>query len=82
MTELTRSHNYGVNLGKLRQKFAKNLKRIREERNLTQERLAEKAEMNPRYIQQLEGKNTPNVKLDTIEKFSKILRVKSQDFFK
>jgi transcriptional regulator with XRE-family HTH domain len=59
----------------LRQKFAKNLKFFREKAGLTQVQLAEELDINPRYVQQLEGKNVPNVRLDTIEQLAKKLGI-------
>ena len=63
----------------LRTKFAKNLKFFREKAELTQVELAKELGINPRYVQQLEGKNVPNVRLDTIDQIAKILKVKPQD---
>lgn len=60
----------------LRKKFAKNLKASRKLQNMSQEILAEKLDINVRYIQKLEGKNTPNIKLDTLEKLAKALTLK------
>ena len=60
----------------LRKKFTKNLKAARRRRNISQEVLAEKLGINVRYVQQLEGKNTPNIKLDTLEKLAKALSLK------
>lgn len=66
---------------KIRKKFSKNLKKLRETKGKTQEELAESLNISARYIQQLEGKKTPNVKLDTIEALAKALKVKPIDFF-
>lgn len=66
----------------LRKKFAKNLVEHRKKRELTQEELAEKLEISVRYVQQLEGKSTPNVKLDTIETLAKVLRTKPSELLK
>lgn len=65
---------------KIRQRFAKNLKKVREDRKMTQEALAEKLKINVRYIQQLEGKNPPNVKLDTLAVLATALKVSPKDF--
>ena len=62
--------------------FARNLKAIRLEKGQTQEELAEKIGISVRYIQLLEGKNTPNVKLDTLETLAKALKVHPSDFLK
>jgi len=49
-------------------------------KGFTQEELAESLGINVRYIQQLEGRTTPNVKLDTLEALAKVLKVKPSDF--
>ena len=67
---------------KIRRAFARNLKTIRLEKGQTQEELAEKIGISVRYIQLLEGKNTPNVKLDTLETLAKALNVHPSDFLK
>lgn len=61
---------------KVRKSFAKNLKKFRLDKGYTQEQFAEKLGISVRYIQQLEGKNTPNVKIDTLELLAKELKVK------
>lgn len=68
-------------MGKLRKTFSANLKLLREQRNLTQEELAEKLKTSARYIQSLESKNPPNVKIDTIESLAKALKVSPKKFF-
>ena len=67
---------------KIRKGFARNLKKIRLDRNLTQEILAEKLGISVRYVQLLEGKNTPNVKIDTLETLAKVLRVHPAELLK
>jgi transcriptional regulator with XRE-family HTH domain len=64
---------------KTRKTFSRNLKKIRQARGLTQEQLAENLGISVRYVQTLEGKNTPNVKLDTLEVLAKALKVKPTD---
>ena len=66
----------------LREKFAKNLKFFREKAGLTQVELAEELGISPRYVQQLEGKNVPNVRLNTVEQISKALNIKPDQLFK
>jgi len=61
---------------KVRKSFSRNLKKFRLDKGYTQEQFAEKLGISVRYIQQLEGKNTPNVKIDTIELLAKELKVK------
>lgn len=69
-------------MGNIRNTFAKNLKAHREKKGLSQEMFAEKLNINVRYIQQLEGKNTPNVKIDTVANLAKILKVSPADLLK
>ena len=64
----------------IRKKFASNLKKIRENKGFTQEELAEKLDISVRYVQTLEGKKCPNVKLDTIAALAKVLGVKPSVF--
>lgn len=59
----------------IRLKFGKNLRALREKRGLTQEKLAELVGIDYKYIQKIEGKNPPNIKLETIEKLAKTLKV-------
>ncbi len=49
---------------------------------MSQEQLAERLDINVRYVQQLEGKHTPNVKLDTIAELARVLKVSPTDFLK
>ena len=66
----------------IRKLFSKNLKQLRTKKNLTQEELAEKLDISVRYIQQLEGRNCPNVKLETIADLAKALSGKPIEFFR
>jgi transcriptional regulator with XRE-family HTH domain len=69
-------------MASIRKTFAQNLKAYRNARNLSQEQLAERLDINVRYVQQLEGKKTPNVKLDTIADLAKVLKVAPSDLIK
>ena len=63
----------------IRLKFGKRLKELRNKRDLTQEKLSELAVIDYKYLQRLEGKNPPNIKLETIEKLAKTLKVKPSE---
>ena len=65
----------------IRTVFAENLKRIRTERGLSQERLALKAGMARAYIGLLERKKS-SATLDAVEKLAKVLKVKPEEFLK
>ncbi len=66
----------------LRQKFSRNLKFFREKAGMTQAQLAEELDITPRYIQQLEGKLVPNVRLNTLEQIAKVLGIKAFELLK
>ena len=76
----TSNYKFEVKLTRLRKRFANNLKSIREEKKLTQEQLAERLNISVRYVQRLESKSCPNVKLDTIDNLSRALRVRPIEF--
>ena len=59
----------------LRLKFGRNLRKFRAQRKLTQQRLAELAEIEYKYIQRIEGKKPPAVKIDTIFRLAKALKI-------
>lgn len=66
-------------MSKIRLRFAKRLKQIRTNKGLTQEGLAEILGITVRYVQLLESKTPPNVKLDTLECIAQALKVKPKD---
>jgi len=57
-------------------KIGKKLKELRQERKITQERLAELTSTGYKYLQRIEGKNPPDIRLSTILKLAKALKVK------
>lgn len=60
-------------------------KRIRELRakcGYTQERLSEIANIDYKYIQKIEGKNPPALKIDTIDKLARAFKVKPAELLK
>ena len=59
----------------LEKKFSVHLRALRKKRGLTQEQLAEKAGLEYKYIQMLEGKTPPSATLRTLNKLAKALRV-------
>lgn len=64
----------------LKKKFGKQLKKLREERGLTQAQLAELIGVEPITVSNMEvGRNGAHFK--TIEKLMKGLRVKARDLF-
>ena len=62
--------------------FGKNIKRLRKKRGLTQEELAEKSGIDYKYIQKLEGKTPPAVKIDTIKRIASVFKVDPSEMLK
>lgn len=58
----------------IRLKLAKRIKQLRKNLGLTQEKLSEVSGIDYKYIQRIEGKNPPNIKLETIERLAKTLK--------
>jgi len=54
--------------------LSKNIKKFRKRRNLTQEELSELTGIAYKYIQKIEGKSTPNVGIELLEKLAKVLK--------
>ena len=63
----------------IRLTFGKKPRELRVKNDLTQEKLAELALIDYKYLQRMEGKNPPNIKLETIEKLAKTLKVKPSE---
>jgi len=58
----------------IRVKLAKRVKQLRKNLGFTQEKLSEASGIDYKYIQKIEGKNPPNIKLETIERLAKTLK--------
>ena len=56
-------------------KFGSNLRKFRKLRKLTQQQLAELAEIEYKYIQRLEGKKPTAVRIDTVARLAKSLKI-------
>ena len=63
------------NTPQIRLQLAKRLKELRKKNELTQEQMAEKLEMDLRYYQRLESAKPNAVKIDTIDRIAKALRI-------
>lgn len=66
----------------IRLKIGARIRELRKKCGLTQERLSAAAEIDYKYIQKIEGKNPPSLKIDTIEKLAKALKVKPAELLK
>jgi len=62
--------------------LGKKIKIFRRKQGITQERLAELAETSYKYIQRIEGRTPPDVRLTTIVRLAKALKVKPTELLK
>jgi transcriptional regulator with XRE-family HTH domain len=60
-------------------RLGKNLKKLRKQKELTQERLAELANLDPKTIVDIEGEKRANPTLETLNKLARALKVKLED---
>lgn len=60
-------------------KFSQKLRQLRQEYGFTQEALAEKAGIEYKYVQMLEGKNPPSATLRTLDKLSKAFELEVKE---
>jgi transcriptional regulator with XRE-family HTH domain len=62
--------------------LGREIKALRRKRGITQEGLAELIETSYKYVQRIEGKNPPDVRLTTIVRIAKALKVKPAELLK
>jgi len=55
--------------------LGRKVKELRRKRDITQEQLAELIATSYKYLQRIEGKNPPDVRLTTIVRIAKALKV-------
>lgn len=63
----------------IRLHLGKKIKSLRISRNLTQDKLAEIAGINYKYLQKIESKYSPDLKLETVQKLAKALKTTPSD---
>ena len=56
-------------------KLGKKIKELRKKRGFTQEELAELIKTSYKYLQRIESKNPPDIRLTTIIKLAKALKI-------
>ncbi len=66
----------------IRLQLGSKIKELRKECGYTQEKLAELAGIDYKYLQRIEGKNPPAVKIDTLEKLAEALKTTPSDLLK
>jgi transcriptional regulator with XRE-family HTH domain len=59
-----------------------NIKRLRNRYGYTQEKLSEISGIDYKYLQRIEGKNPPALKIDTLERIAVGFRVKPEELLK
>ena len=59
----------------IRLKLGKKIKGLRQKHAVTQEKLAEVTGIDYKYLQKIEGKNPPNIKIETLEKLAKAFKI-------
>ncbi len=63
-------------------KIGNKIRELRTKLGMTQEGLAEITGIDYKYIQKIEGKNPPNLKVETIEKLAKSLKTTPAELLK
>jgi len=62
--------------------FGRRIKELRRKRGVTQEQLAGLIETSYKYLQRIESKNPPDVRLTTIIRLAKALKVKPAELLR
>ena len=66
----------------IRLRLGRKIKELRKRCDYTQEELSEVANIDYKYIQKIEGKDPPALKIDTIERLAKALKVKPAELLR
>jgi len=61
----------------IRHKISNRIRKLRQEKGLTQAELSELSKVKYKYLQEIEGKNPPNLRVDTLARIAKAWRVKA-----
>jgi transcriptional regulator with XRE-family HTH domain len=59
----------------IRHQISQKIKKLRQDSKLTQAKLSELSRVKYKYLQQIEGKNPPNLRADTLARIAKALKV-------
>jgi len=59
----------------IRLKLGRKIKELRKKYEYTQEKLSELANIDYKYLQKIEGKNPPALKIDTINRLAKAFNI-------
>ena len=63
-------------------KVSENIRRIRQEKNISQDRLSKDADLALNTVVKIENDESPNPTVDTLEKIAKALGVEVTELFK
>lgn len=63
-------------------KLSRRIKEFRKKRGMTQEQLAELIDTSYKYLQRLESKSPPDIRLSTIIRLAKALKAKPAELLK
>lgn len=63
-------------------RFGQGVKKLRKNYLWTQEKLAKRARISRSYLQKIEGKNPPNVTIDTVKKIADAFKRGMPDLFR
>jgi len=66
----------------IRHRLGIKIKELRKKCGYTQDKLSELADIDYKYLQRLEGKTPPAIRIDTIEKIARALKVEPSDLLK
>ena len=55
--------------------FGKRIKKLRQKHGVTQEKLAELTKTSYKYIQRIEGKNPPDIRITTAKRIADALKI-------
>lgn len=59
----------------IRLKLGKRIKELRKKYSYTQEKFSELADIDYKYLQRIEGKHPPNIKLETLERLANAFKI-------
>ena len=62
-------------MGNIKLGIGKKIKELRKKRGITQEKLAILADIDYKYLQKIEGKNPPNIKVETLQKLARAFNI-------
>lgn len=63
-------------------KLGQKIKVLRQKRGLTQEQLAELVKTSYKYVQRIEGKNPPDLRISSLERIAKALKTTPTELLK